>query len=80
MLITEDKQIHRKADLLSIADKVFTLLYAYSFPHRVNFGGLIEAGIMADVNSIPRGFGIISKDNFDLILKLTQSNESIVVD
>ncbi len=59
---------------------VVNLLYAYSFPHRINLAGLIEAGIIANATSIPRGFGIMSKDNFDLILKMTQSNESIVVD
>jgi len=59
---------------------VVNLLYAYSFPHRINLGGLIEAGIIADATSIPRGFGIVSKDNFNLILKMTQSNESIIGD
>lgn len=59
---------------------VVNLLYAYSFPRRVNLAKLIEAGIFANPTSIPRGFGLLSKDNFELILKMTQSNESIIVD
>jgi len=59
---------------------VVNLLYAYSFPHRVNLAGLIKAGIITDVTSIPRGFGLMKKDNFNQILKMTLSNESIIVD
>ena len=41
---------------------------------------LIELGILAGVNDAPRGFRPISTEQFNLILKETKSDESIVVD
>lgn len=59
---------------------VVNLLYAYSFPKRINLAKMIELGIIAGVDGIPRGFGMLSKEKFKLILKHTESDESIISD
>lgn len=59
---------------------VVNFLYSCSFPKRVNMKRLIEIGVIADINSAPRGFECISKKNFNAILKECQADESIVVD
>lgn len=55
-------------------------LYLYSFPHRVKMERLIELGILNGVDDAPRGFRPISKEQFNLILKETKSDESAAVD
>jgi len=59
---------------------VVNLLYAYSFPKRINLAKLIELGIIPDVNNIPRGFGRLSTENLNLIIQYTQTDESIIGD
>lgn len=59
---------------------VVNLLYAYSFPKRINLAKMIDLGIIAGVDGIPRGFGILSKEKFKLILQHTESDESIIGD
>ena len=59
---------------------IVNFLYAYSFPKRPNLSRLIELGIIADVNSAPRGFEKISKQQFLTIINETKSNESIIID
>lgn len=59
---------------------VVNLLYAYSFPKRINLATMIELGIFSDPFGIPRGFGRLSTENFNLILKHTQTDESIIGD
>jgi hypothetical protein len=58
---------------------VVNFLYAYSFPRRINMRRLIEIGVIRDVNSAPRGFELLSTDQFHTILKETETDESIVV-
>jgi predicted nucleic acid-binding protein len=58
---------------------IVNFLYAYSFPKKVNLKELIEIGIIKDVESAPRGFQKISAEQFDLIMKETKSDASIVV-
>ena len=58
---------------------IVNFLYAYSLPKRPNLSKLIELGIIADVNSAPRGFEKISQQHFSKIIKESQSDESIVV-
>ena len=41
---------------------------------------LIDLGIFAGIDDAPRGFRRISKEQLDLILKETKSDESAVVD
>lgn len=59
---------------------VVNLLYAYSFPKRINLAKMIDLGIIAGISGIPRGFGRLSNENFNLILKHTESDESIIGD
>ena len=59
---------------------IVSFLFAYSFPKRINLQRLIELGIIADVKSAPRGFEKISREHFDIIMKETNADESIVVD
>lgn len=59
---------------------VIRFLYVYSFPHRINMQRLIELRILKGIDDAPRGFKPITKDQFELILKDTKSNESFIVD
>lgn len=58
---------------------IVNFLYTYSFPKRPNMAKLIELGVIADVASAPRGFESISTEQFNKIIRESQSNESIVV-
>ena len=58
---------------------IVKFLYVYSFPKRPNMAKLIELGVIADVNSAPRGFTLISKEQFYKIIKESQSNENIII-
>lgn len=55
-------------------------LYAYSFPRRPNMKELIDNGIIRDVESAPRGFEQISKEQFSKILSISNTDPRIVVD
>lgn len=59
---------------------IVNFLYLYSFPKRINCNRLIELGIIADINSVPRGFERISDEDFKIILQETQTDESIIID
>ena len=58
---------------------VVNFLYTYSFPKRINLKTLIDLKIIKDVNSVPRGFELISPSQFEIILKETNTDESFVV-
>ena len=57
---------------------VINLLYSYSLPRRPNLKRLIELGVIGGVDKMPRGFGKISWQQFELILKDTGSDESTI--
>lgn len=59
---------------------IVNFLFAYSFPHRINLHRLIQLGIVPDVKSVPRGFELITNEQFRTILRETKSNESLVFD
>lgn len=59
---------------------VVRFLYVYSFPHRINMKRLIELKVLQGIDDAPRGFKLITKEQFELILKDTKSNESFIVD
>jgi hypothetical protein len=63
-------------------DKPFVVkfLFVYSFPHRINMKELIDLQILSGVNDAPRGFKQITKEQFNNILKATNSDESFIVD
>ena len=58
---------------------VVRFLYVYSFPHRINMSKLIELKILAGVNDPPRGFRKITKEQLNIILKETKSDESFII-
>lgn len=59
---------------------VVSFLYTYSFPHRINMKQLIDLDVLKGVNDAPRGFKPITKEQFEIILKETKSDESFIVD
>lgn len=59
---------------------VVSFLYVYSFPHRINMENLIDLKILLGPNDAPRGFKPITKEQFEIILKETRSDESFIVD
>lgn len=59
---------------------VVNFLYAYSFPHRINMKELIDLKVLTGINDAPRGFKSITKEQFEIILKETRSDESFIVD
>lgn len=59
---------------------VVNFLYAYSFPHRINMKELIDLKVLQGVNDAPRGFKLITREQFETILKETKSDESFIVD
>ncbi len=59
---------------------VVNFLYAYSFPHRINMKELIDLKVLLGVNDAPRGFKLITKEQFETILKETKSDESFIID
>ena len=59
---------------------VVNFLYAYSFPHRINMKVLIDLKVLSGVNDAPRGFKPITKEQFEIILKETKSDESFIID
>lgn len=59
---------------------VVKFLFVYSFPHRINMKELVDLQILSGANDAPRGFKKISKDQLNLILKKTRSDESFIVD
>lgn len=59
---------------------VVNFLYDYSFPHRINMKELIDLKVLTGINDAPRGFKSITKEQFEIILKETRSDESFIVD
>ena len=58
---------------------VVNFLCLYSLPKRPNLKTLLDNGIVRDINSVPRGFEELSKQQFDTILKVSEANESFIV-
>jgi hypothetical protein len=58
---------------------IVDFLYSYSFPKRPNMDILIKNGIIKDVTSAPRGFERISNDQFNTIIRLSESDPYIIV-
>lgn len=52
---------------------IVNFLYVGSFKRRPNLKWLIDNEVIADVNSVPRGFFRISQENFDNIVKYSRS-------
>lgn len=58
---------------------VVNFLYTYSFPHRINMKELIDLKVLQGVNDAPRGFKLITREQFEIILKETRSDESFII-
>ncbi len=61
---------------------IINFLYTHSFPtgKRINRQRLLELGVIAGTKDELRGLKRISKEQFELILKETGTNESLIVD
>jgi hypothetical protein len=59
---------------------IVNFLYAYSFPKRPNLRQLIELGVIPSYKDAPRGFSQITRDQFRLIFKEANANESLIID
>ncbi|MEJ6979442.1 PIN domain-containing protein [Pedobacter sp. P351] len=57
-----------------------SMLYTYSFPKRANLKTMIDSGVIASINDVPRGFKEITKNQFKTLLKITDTNENFIVD
>jgi predicted nucleic acid-binding protein len=64
----------------SLRPFIVNFLYVYSFPKRINLKRLIEVGVIQDVESAPRGFQRISVEQFNTLIKETNTDEGIIVD
>ncbi|MBN2415416.1 hypothetical protein JXO52_06225 [bacterium] len=58
---------------------IVNFLYTYSFTKRPNLKKLIEIGLVRVVNSAPRGFELIDKNHFRILLKEAEVDESIII-
>ena len=61
---------------------IINFLYTHSFPtgKRINRQRLLELGVISGTKDELRGLKKISKEQFELILKETDTNESIIID
>jgi hypothetical protein len=53
---------------------IVEFLYSHSFPRRPNMKELIDNGVIRDAESAPRGFELITKDQFKTILRLATAD------
>jgi hypothetical protein len=58
---------------------IVEFLYAYSFPRRPNLEALVNAQVIPDYNSVPRGFKQITPTQLSAILSLSQTAPGFVV-
>jgi predicted nucleic acid-binding protein len=59
---------------------IVEFLYAYSFPKRPTMKDLIDNGVIKDVNSAPRGFERITRQQLETVIKLARVDTRFVVD
>ena len=58
---------------------IVNFLFVYSLPKRITLKQLIEFGIVKGVDSAPRGFQRITSEQFNVLLRETNTDESIIV-
>lgn len=75
-----EQDLHKKWRFSTRKPFVVNFLYAYSFPHRINMKELIDLKVLTGINDAPRGFKPITKEQFEIILKETRSDESFIID
>ena len=59
---------------------VVNFLYLYSFQKRLNLSTLIGLGVISNIDNVPRGFKKITKEQFELILRESNTNERFIID
>lgn len=59
---------------------IVNFLDVYSLPKRLNMSKLIELGVIANVESAPRGFELISDEQFQAIINESHSETNFIVD
>jgi hypothetical protein len=59
---------------------VVDFLYAQAFPRRPNMAALIEAKVLAGVDSAPRGFEALSEQKVKQLLALARADTRTIVD
>lgn len=91
--LDEFKQICRKKSVMSeqeleefwnypskLRPFVVEFLYTYSLPTpKINLSRLIKEGIISDIESVPRGFELLSQDKVNKILEISRADESFIV-
>lgn len=63
----------------TFAPFLINFLYCYSLPKRPTLKDLINIGVFSSPTSIPRGISKISKENFNKIIKISKTDESIII-
>lgn len=58
---------------------IVNFLYLYTFPKRLNLDKLINLGIIADMESAPRGFEAISREKFETIMRESNAEENFII-
>ena len=58
---------------------IVNFLHVYSFPRRLNLEALIKLGVIANVESAPRGFEQITLEQFKTTIKASETNESFII-
>jgi len=59
---------------------IIKFLYAYTFPKRMNMRALIDAGVIKDTNSAPRGLVPLTHQQFCAILDGSGTSPAIIAD
>lgn len=59
---------------------IVDFLYAYSFRKRPNLKELIDHHVIKNVESVPRGFEPITREQFDTIIRLSKTDARFTVD
>ncbi len=59
---------------------IVNFLYTYSFPKRPNLKTLIDIGVIADIQSVPRGFEPIRRDAFERLLRKAEVDARFIID
>ena len=74
-----DQQLLAQWTFSSTRPFVVNFLYTYSLPKRPNLKRLIEIGVIQDINSVPRGFARITKEQFENLLREAGADDRFIV-
>lgn len=59
---------------------IIKFLYAYTFQHRMTLKDLIEAGVIKDIGSAPRGLVPLTNEQFQAVLAGSKTDPAILAD